>query len=60
MYIRDSIKNDFGVVLSIKGGTGNSIDDPVIIELVKPITDYVGAEYAYLKYIGIGRGIDWK
>jgi hypothetical protein len=60
MNIRDLIKNDFSVDLPIKGGQGNSIDDPVIIERVSPINDYVGTEYAFLKYIGIGRGIEWK
>jgi hypothetical protein len=60
MNIRDLIKNDFDVDLPIKGGTGNSIDDPVLIEWASPINDYVGTEYAFLKYIGIGRGIEWK
>jgi hypothetical protein len=60
MNIRDSMRNDFGVDLHIKGGPGNSIDDPVIIERISPIIDYVGTEYAYIKYIGIGRGIQWK
>jgi hypothetical protein len=60
MNVRDLIKNDFGVDLPIKGGIGNSIDDPVIVEQVSPINDYVGTEYAYLKYIGIGRGIEWE
>ncbi|MBX3164202.1 MAG: hypothetical protein KF900_06940 [Bacteroidetes bacterium] len=59
MIARDLIKKDFGVDLPIKGGNGNSIDSPVIIEYVIP-NDYVGVEYAYLKYLGIGRGIEWK
>ncbi len=59
MTIRERIRQDFGVDLPIKDGKGNSIDDPLVIEKVG-INDYVGAEYEFLKYIGIGRGVKWK
>ena len=58
--VRELIKKDFGVDLPIKGGNGNSIDNPVIIEYVVP-NDYVSVEYAYLKYLCIGRKLpEWK
>jgi len=57
--IRELIRNDFGVDLPISGGSGNSIDNPVVIDKHDP-PDYTSVEYAFLKYIGIGRGIKWK
>ncbi len=57
--IRALLKTDFGVDLPIRGGSGNSIDNPVIIEKIA-LNDYVGTEYAFLKYIGRGRRISWK
>lgn len=51
---------EFGVDLPISGGIGNSIDNAVIIEYVGPMNDYTETEYAVLKYIGLGRGIEWK
>ena len=59
MKIRELIRKDFGVDLPIKGGSGNSIEDPLEIELTE-INDYIGAEYAFLKFLGIGRGIEWR
>jgi hypothetical protein len=59
MTIRELIKKDFGVDLPVKGELGNSIDNPLIIERTK-INDYVSTEFAFLKYIGIGRRITWK
>lgn len=59
MSIRELIKLDFGVDLPIKGGTGTSIDDPLIIEYTEG-NDYIRAEYDFLKFIGLGRGIEWK
>ncbi len=60
MFLRELIKNDFGVDLPIKGGMGNSIDNPIIIEKSGFINDYVATEYAVLKYLGLGRRIEWK
>lgn len=59
MNIRELIKKDFGVDLPIKGGTGNSIKNPIIIEKTE-MNDYVGTEYAVLKYLGLGRRIEWR
>ncbi len=59
MNIRERIRKDFGVDLPIKGGLGNSLDTAVIVEQTE-FNDYVGIEYAFLKYIGLGRGIAWK
>jgi hypothetical protein len=60
MTIRERLFKDFNVDLPITGGVGNSIDDPVILEIVDPIDDFIDTEYLYLKLIGIGRGIEWK
>lgn len=59
MELKELIKKDFGVDLPISGGTGDSIDNPIVIHR-KGINDYVGTEYSILKYIGIGRGIEWE
>ncbi len=42
------------------GGFGNSIESAVIIERQFPTNNYVGTEYAFLKYLGLGRRIEWK
>jgi hypothetical protein len=60
MSIRELINKDFGVDLPIEGGNGNSIDNPVIIIKEGNLNDPVGVEYAYLKYLGLGRRIAWK
>lgn len=57
---RRQIRIDFGIDLPIKGGNGNSFYNAVIIEKTSVKKDYVETEYDYLKYIGLGRGIDWK
>lgn len=59
MNIRELLIEDFGIDLPISGGLGNSIDDPVIIERTGN-NDYAGIEHTFLKYIGLGRGIEWK
>jgi len=60
MTFRDILKMQFGVNLPISGGIGNSIESAVIIENAGPLNDYTEIEYTLLKYIGIGRGIEWK
>jgi len=60
MTIREMLKEDFGVDLPIKGGSGNSIDNPVILIKTEGPNAYVDVEYAYLKYLGLGRSIEWK
>ena len=57
-YVRQLIKRDFCVDLPISGGTGNSVRNAVVIHYMQP-NIYVSVEYAYLKYIGIGKGISW-
>ena len=53
------LKRDFGVDLPISGGTGNSLENAVVIEPHNP-PDCVAVEYLYLKYIGLGRMIKWN
>lgn len=60
MNIREQIKNDFDIDLPIKGGTGGSIENPVILAKEWAHMDYVNIEHVYLKCIGIGRGIKWR
>jgi hypothetical protein len=57
--LRKLINEDFGIDLPIKGSTGNSIENPVIIEWT-PNDDFVSVEFAYLRCIGMARGIEWK
>ena len=59
MDIRKLLKKDFDIDLPIKGGAGNLIDNPVIIERTR-LNDYVAVEHMVLKYLGLGRNIDWK
>lgn len=59
MTLKELLKNDFGVELPISGGTGNSIDNAIIIHL-EGMNDYVGTEYTILRCIGIGRRIEWE
>ncbi len=57
--LRTLLREDFGIDFPISGGTGDSIDNPIIIHKAIP-NDYVGVEYDILKCIGIGRKIEWK
>lgn len=59
MTLRKLLFDDFGVDLPISSGLGNSIDNPIILEKTG-MNDYVGTEYAVLKYLGMGRRIKWK
>ena len=57
--LKDIIKPDPSINLLIKSGTGNSIDDPIIIEKSKKY-DCVKFESALLDFISDKRGIEWK
>ena len=57
--VRQLIFKDFGVDLPISGGTGNSMENAIVVQYGIP-NDYVSVEYAYLRYVGIGRRIAWK
>lgn len=59
MDLRSMLKKDFGVDLPISGGSGNAITNPIVVHRQEP-NDYVGVEYAILKFLGIGRGISWQ
>ena len=59
MTLKELLDKDFGVDLPISGGTGNSIDNPIVIHRTV-INDYTDTEYFILKCIGIGRRITWK
>lgn len=59
MDLRALLKQDFKVDLPISGGTGNAITNPIVLHRQVP-NDYVGVEYAILKFLGIGRGISWQ
>ena len=59
LSVRERLLKDFGVNLPISGGWGNSLENAVVVEYGIP-NDYVSVEYAYLKYLGIGRGIQWR
>lgn len=57
--LKELLKKDFGIEFPISGGTGNSIDNPIVIHLTK-FNDYVGTEYSILNCLGNGRRIEWK
>ncbi len=57
--LKELLKNDFGIDFPISGGTGNSIDNPIVIHRTGS-NDYTATEYAILRCLGIGRRIDWK
>jgi hypothetical protein len=59
MILKDLLEKDFGVALPISGGTGNSIENAIIIHRVG-INDYVGTEHFILKCLGKGRRIIWR
>lgn len=57
LSLRELLKQDFDLDLPISGGSGNSKDNPIIIE---PTRNPVDVEYAVLKCLGIGRNVQWK
>jgi len=57
--LKKLIFKDFGLNLPISGGTGNSIEQPIIID-IDGRRDYTSIEYSVLNCIGIGRRIKWK
>ena len=59
MDLRELLKTYFDIDFPITGGTGNSIDNPIIIQKVEP-NDYTSVEYGIIRCLGVGRGIEWK
>jgi hypothetical protein len=59
MTLKELLKKDFQVELPISGGTGNSIDNSIIIHRVG-INDYTGTEHFILDCLGKGRRIKWR
>ena len=59
MDLKELIKNAYGIDLPIKGGAGNSIDNPIIIERTD-FNDYISIEFDVLKCMGLARKIEWK
>lgn len=49
LTVREQIKKDFGVDLPIIGGSGQSIDDPILID--PECEDWSTVEYSYIKYV---------
>lgn len=58
LSVREQIKKDFGVDLPISGGTGSSVDDPVIID--PKHKDWSDVEYSFIKYVNQALGRSWK
>lgn len=56
--IKESIKKEFNVDIPISGGNGSSSENPIIIERAE-INDYVGAEYACIKYMCKLKDLEW-
>lgn len=59
MDLRQLLKTDFDIDFPISGGTGNSFDNPIVIQKQIP-NDYTSAEYGILRCLGVGRRIEWK
>jgi len=59
MDLRELLKADFDIDFPISGGTGNSLDNPIVIHKQVP-NDYTSVEYGILRCLGIGRRIEWK
>ena len=59
MKLKEMLHTLFDIDLPISGGNSQSIDTPIIIDKDEP-SDYVGTQYAVLKYIGLLRGVTCK
>lgn len=59
MELRKILRDDFDIDFPISGGTGSSIDNPIVIHRQEP-NDYTFVEYGVLRCLGVGRGIEWK
>lgn len=59
MTLKTILKNDFDLDLPISGGSGLSIDDPVVIER-SGINDYVSTEHTLLKYLAKKRQVQYE
>lgn len=57
--LRNLLKKDFGIDFPILGGTGNSRDNPIIIQKIEP-NDYISIEYKILHCLGEGRRVKWR
>ncbi len=57
--LKELLKKDFDFDLPISGGTGNSIDNAIIISKTAGI-HYVGLENTILSCLGKGRKIEWR
>jgi len=57
--IRYMILRDFGHDLPIRGGSGGSLDDALVIDRVRD-SQASDVEYFILDCLGLGRGINWK
>ena len=58
MSFRKTIKNKFGVDLSIKGGNGNCIESPIIIGETQKY-NYVSLEKKCINYACCSLQIEW-
>lgn len=57
--LKELLERDFGLVLDISGGTGQSKNDPIHI-LSNTINDALYTESLVLRGLGKGRGILWR
>ena len=58
-HLKDLIKLERNINLPIKGGTGKSIDDPIVIEKSEEYNCVI-VEYMLLDYFSEVSGYDWK
>lgn len=58
LTVREQIKKDFGVDLPIIGGSGQSIDDPILID--PEYKDWSTVEYSFIKYANTAQNRNYK
>ena len=59
MNLKELLEADFGKKFPISGGSGNSIENALVIHN-QDVSDYVGLEYYILSCLGTGRKIEWR
>lgn len=58
MTLKAMLQQDFGIDLPISGGSGRTLDNPIIMER-RGINDYVGTERMLLTYLMKKREVEW-
>lgn len=60
MDIKELFQKAFNIDLPISGGMGDSITNAIKIHQDGILNDYIQTEYSVMRYIAMGREIQWK